>query len=124
MKKGFTLIEVLVSVGVFLLTFGVILSTYLLSVNGVHKYEEYQFFENICITIDTIYDTKKIEGVKAYFNNKELVYYNSSYEMVDNEDKYSLSYTYNNENLIVSIKNNEKNYFVIEDLDYGVSKAS
>ena len=43
--------------------------------------------------------------------------------MVDNEDKYSLSYTYNNENLIVSIKNNEKNYFVIEDLDYGVSKA-
>ena len=88
MKKGFTLIEVLVSVGVFLLTFGVILSTYLLSVNGVHKYEEYQFFENICITIDTIYDTKKIDGVKAYFNNKELVYYNSSYEMVDNEDKY------------------------------------
>ncbi|CDC42226.1 unknown [Firmicutes bacterium CAG:449] len=122
MKKGFTLIEVLVSVGVFLLTFGVILSTYLLSVNSVHKYEEYQFFENICITIDTIYDTKKIDGVKAYFNNKELVYYNSSYEMVDNEDKYSLSYTYN-DILIVSIKNNEKNYFVIENLDYGVSKA-
>lgn len=122
MKKGFTLIEVLVSVGVFLLTFGVILSTYLLSVNGVHKYEEYQFFENICITIDTIYDTKKIEGVKAYFNNKELVYYNSSYEMVDNEDKYSLFYTFDDV-LIVSIKNNEKNYFVIENLDYGVSKA-
>ena len=122
MKKGFTLIEVLVSVGVFLLTFGVILSTYLLSVNGVYKYEEYQFFENICITIDTIYDTKKIDGVKAYFNNKELVYYNSSYEMVDNEDKYSLSYTFD-DILIVSIKNNEKNYFVIENLDYGVSKA-
>ena len=122
MKKGFTLIEVLVSVGVFLLTFGVILSTYLLSVNGVHKYEEYQFFENICITIDTIYDTKKIDGVKAYFNNKELVYYNSSYEMVDNEDKYSLFYTFDDV-LIVSIKNNEKNYFVIENLDYGVSKV-
>ena len=41
--------------------------------------------------------TKKIDGDKAYFNNKELVYYNSSYEMVDNEDKYSLFYTFDDD---------------------------
>lgn len=125
-RKGFTLVEVLVSLSIFVITFGAIITSYFLSINNAEKLEEYQYFENICLDINTIYDQKGFIEVKQYLNVSEdigEVFYNENYIQVEEQDKYTLSYIYNSaeKELTISIYNNVKNYYVIEALEYGVS---
>lgn len=124
-RKGFTLVEVLVSLSIFVLTFGGILTSYLLSLKGAEKLEEYQYFENICLDINALYDEKGFSEVQSYLqvnSNEGNVYYDADYKLVEKEDKYTLYFIYNDEKkLTVSIHNNLKNYYVIESLEYGVS---
>ena len=67
-RKGLTLVEVLVSITVFLTVFMGILSTYYLTQKRIAKQEEYQYLENICLDIDKVYDTEGIEGINSRFN--------------------------------------------------------
>lgn len=67
-RKGLTLVEVLVSITVFLTVFMGILSTYYLTQKRIAKQEEYQYLENICLDIDKIYDAEGIEGINSRFN--------------------------------------------------------
>lgn len=124
-RKGFTLVEVLVSLSIFVITFGAIITSYFLSINNAEKLEEYQYFENICLGINTIYDQKGFIEVKQYLNVSEdngEVFYNENYIQVEEQDKYTLSYIYSGEKkLTISIYNNVKSYYVIEELEYGVS---
>lgn len=124
-RKGFTLVEVLVSLSIFVITFGAIITSYFLSINNAEKLEEYQYFENICLDINTIYDQKGFIEVKQYLNVSEdngEVFYNENYIQVEEQDKYTLSYIYSGEKkLTISIYNNVKSYYVIEELEYGVS---
>lgn len=124
-RKGFTLVEVLVSLSIFVITFGAIITSYFLSINNAEKLEEYQYFENICLDINTIYDQKGFIEVKQYLNVSEdngEVFYNENYIQVEEQDKYTLSYIYSGKKkLTISIYNNVKSYYVIEELEYGVS---
>ena len=125
-RKGFTLVEVLVSLSIFVITFGGVITSYFLSIRGAEKLEEYQYFENICLDINTIYDQNGFIEVKKYLNVSEdigEVFYNENYIQVEEQDKYTLSYIYNSaeKELTISIYNNVKSYYVIEALEYGVS---
>ena len=71
-KKGFTLVEVLVSITIFLTVFSVVLSTYYLAQKRVYKQEETQYIENLCLDIDKIYDNEGYEGLVNYYKFKAL----------------------------------------------------
>ena len=71
-KKGFTLVEVLVSITIFLSVFAVILSTYYLAQKRVYRQEETQYIENLCLDIDKIYDNEGYEGLVNYYKFKAL----------------------------------------------------
>lgn len=119
MRKGFSLVEVVVALAVFIISFVAILSCYLLGVKAYQKQTEYLYFETICLDIDKVYD-KEANWQMAYFNQEaNEYYYNSSYQLVQNPDKYTLSVKMENDNLIISIYNNNDNYYVIENLNYG-----
>lgn len=122
MKKGFTLVEVLVSIAVFTISMATILSCYLLSVKSTAKMKEYTYFENICLNIDEFYDDNRISdyGMNPT-TDKQYIYYDSSFNKVSTIDKYTLTYYLENEDLIISIYNNNSNYYVIEYLNYGRS---
>ena len=160
-RKGFTLVEILVSLAVFLTIFAGILTTYSLSVKGANKLEEYIYFEKLCLDIDKIYDNEGYESLKINIFNDTVssstvtenntttitysneIYYDASYQISSSTDnsKYKLEYEYkeitstsidesSNENtstttssLIISIKNYRKDYYIIENLDYGSSKT-
>lgn len=120
MKKGFSLVEVLVALAFFTITFGAVITCYLLGVKAYNKQEEYLYFESVCLDIDKLYDKDSNTWQYNYFSNvSNEYYYNSEYELVDNLDKYTLSINYYNGNLIISIYNNNNNYYVIENLNYG-----
>lgn len=124
MKKGFTLVEVLVALSIFVLVFVVVLSTYLLSIRGYEKQLEYLYFENICMDIDQYYDTYGLDWEENYFNeNLSTVYYDAEYKVSTTANKYTMKIWYNEANeLYISIYNEDKDYFVIADLYYGGSK--
>ena len=91
----------------------------MLGVKAYQKQTEYLYFETICLDIDKVYD-KEANWQMAYFNQEaNEYYYNSSYQLVQNPDKYTLSVKMENDNLIISIYNNNDNYYVIENLNYG-----
>lgn len=162
-RKGFTLVEILVSLAVFLTIFAGILTTYSLSVKGANKLEEYIYFEKLCLDIDKIYDNEGYKSLKINIFNDSVqgiestdeenntttttysneIYYDASYQISSSTDnsKYKLNYEYkeiastsidesSSENtstttssLIISIKNYRKDYYIIENLDYGSSKT-
>ncbi len=133
-KEGFTLVEVLVSITIFLITFLAISSSITLAVNKVQKYEEYQYIENICLDIDKVYDKEGYEGLIKYYDFSELTdnkssgkfYLDKNYKYVTSEDKYCFTYTYSKTeddvSLLITVTEETKNYIIIKDLEYGHSK--
>ncbi len=132
-RSGFTLVEVLVSISIFLIIFMGIISGYYLALRRTFKLEEYQYIENICLDIDKVYDSEgyagliNIYGFNSINNNKANgeIYYDSNYKLVSEDYKYILSYTYDKDSdaiLRISIKNITSNYYVIKNLEYGHSK--
>ena len=120
MKKGFSLVEVVVALAVFVVSLVAILSCYFLGVKVYQKQTEYLYFETICLDIDKVYDKEEDWQVLYFGQEKSEYYYNSDYQLVETEDKYTLSIINDdNNNLIISIYNNNDNYFVIENLNYG-----
>ncbi len=120
MKKGFSLVEVVVALAVFVVSLVAILSCYFLGVKAYQKQTEYLYFETICLDIDKVYDKEEDWQVLYFGQEKSEYYYNSDYQLVETEDKYTLSVINDdNNNLIISIYNNNDNYFVIENLNYG-----
>lgn len=120
MKKGFSLVEVVVALAVFVVSLVAILSCYFLGVKAYQKQTEYLYFETICLDIDKVYDKEEDWQVLYFGQEKFEYYYNSDYQLVETEDKYTLSVINDdNNNLIISIYNNNDNYFVIENLNYG-----
>ena len=75
MKKGFTLVEVLVSIFIFSLVLVTTLSTYLLSISFEKRQSEYIYFETICLDINKYSDVYKREWNLYYFNNNFLIHY-------------------------------------------------
>ncbi len=62
-RSGITLVEVLVSITIFLSVFMGILSTFYLAEKRIARQEEYQYIENLCLDIDKIYDTEGYNGL-------------------------------------------------------------
>lgn len=120
-KKGFTLVEILVSLSVFLIVFLGILTTYSFTIKGAQKYEEYLYFEKICLDIDKVYDAEGFDAVKntifggkdendSYIYIKDLttkektnttteeanLYFDANYNLLSDgsDSKYKLTYTY------------------------------
>ena len=133
-KEGFTLVEVLVSMTIFLIVFISIIASITIVINRVGRYEEYEYLENICLDIDKIYDNEGYEGLVRYYSFESLVddsssgelYIDSTYKFSKSDYKYILSYKYTKDesdvSFIISIKNDKNNYYIIENLEYGHSK--
>lgn len=122
MKKGFTLVEVLVSFAILSFSLLVIFSSFTLMGNIKRSEVEYLYFESICKDIDKYYTKYKSSWNTVYFNsNDTVIYYDKNYMVTTNEnDKtYILSFEYVENELIVSIYRMDKNRFIIEDLNYG-----
>lgn len=124
MKKGFTLIEVLVSMFIFALVFSLSLSTYLISVTLEKWHSEYIFFEGVCLDINEYSNVYLKEWNVNYFGNESNTqYYTSQFKHVDEVDTYELSFIYNEKNeLIINIKEYKSSRYIIKDLNYGGSR--
>lgn len=122
MKKGFTLVEVLVSIFIFSLVLVTTLSTYLLSISFEKRQSEYIYFETICLDINKYSDVYKREWNLYYFNNdSNEQYYDINFNYVGttiNKYKLAFFYTVNNE-LIINVTDEDNNRFIIKDLNYG-----
>ena len=121
MKKGYTLVEALVSMVVFSLMFGVCLTSYLIGAKFHDRQNEYLFFESICLDINE-YSTKYRNSWNIYyFNDEETIqYYTKDYQSTEERDFYTLEFYYNDTNqLIVNIFETESNRFIIKELNYG-----
>ena len=122
MKKGFTLVEVLVSIFIFSLVLVTILSTYLLSISFEKRQSEYIYFETICLDINKYSDVYKREWNLYYFNNdSNEQYYDINFNYVGttiNKYKLAFFYTANNE-LIINVTDEDNDRFIIKDLNYG-----
>ena len=94
MKKGFTLVEVLVSIFIFSLVLVTTLSTYLLSISFEKRQSEYIYFETICLDINKYSDVYKREWNLYYFNNDSNVqYYDINFNYVGTTiNKYKLAF--------------------------------
>lgn len=125
MKKGFTLVEVLVSIFIFSLVLVTTLSTYLLSVSFEKRQSEYIYFETICLDINKYSDVYKREWNLYYFNNdSNEQYYDINFNYVGttmNKYKLAFFYTVNNE-LIINVTDEDNDRFIIKDLNYGGSR--
>lgn len=130
MKKGLTLVEVLVSITVFIISFATCITVYFTVVKHEQKQEEYLAFENICLEIDKYSDTYKSNWNVEYFGNENNVqYYNEKYfhltgDFKVDDIKYQLTFEYvENDNqvfeLIIDIFEVESGRFIIKDLNYG-----
>lgn len=122
-KKGFTLVEIVVSIALFSVMVGAIFSCYFLARNANIKHKEYLYFENICLEIDYYYDKYGKDWENNFYKNdhaNDIYYYDNNYKQVEELSKYELSFKYNEKDeMILSIKNLDKNYYVIENLNYG-----
>lgn len=125
-RRGVILAEVLVSIAIFALGSGAIICSYLIAKKAYEKQEEYLYFESICYDIDAYGDKYKRQWDVYYFGLDSAsdggeYYYDSDYKITsDTNAKYKLTYEYNVScELLVSIYNNLKSYFVIENLNYG-----
>lgn len=125
MKKGFTLVEVLVSIFVFSLILVATLSTYLLSVTFEKRQSEYIYFETICLDINKYSDIYKKEWNLYYFDNdSNIQYYDVNFNYVGQKaDKYKLAFHYSDNNeLIINVTDEDNNRYIIQDLNYGETR--
>lgn len=121
MKKGFTLVEVLIAMVVFSLMLMVSISSLVFASTLASRQNEYLYFESICLDIDK-YSTKYGRDWNEYYfdNLNTTQYYNQSYQLVDEESVYQLSFLYNQDNqLIINVKTTKGNRYIIKNLNYG-----
>lgn len=132
-RKGYTLVEVLVSVFIFSAMTITCLTTYLLGKKFQIREYEYVFFESVCLDIDKYSDAYKDSTTTtwnvAYFGNGETSqYYDADFQHIpstssSSKKSYELSFTYNaSKELIVNVENIVSNYSIIKDLNYGSSR--
>lgn len=126
MKKGTTLVEVLVAFSIFCLSIVVVLSTYTI-INKIKRNEvDYLFFETICQDIDKYYTKYESNWASMYYAgiSETTIYYDAEFKITNDDKKkaYELTYSYVDSELIVSVKNIETGRFVIENLNYGGSR--
>ncbi len=136
-KKGYTLVEVLVSIFLFTAMTITCFTTYLLGKKYQIKESEYVFFEGVCLDIDkysdAYRDSKTTTWNQAYFGNDlYLQSYDADYNHVSNKAEqvtYQLSFSYelkegttDTKELIVNVKNIISDYSVIKNLNYGSAR--
>lgn len=126
MKKGLTLVEVMVATAIFTMTFAVCITLSLSSVKQEKRQRDYMTFESICYDINYYCNAYKSEWANKYFgddiNAPKAHYYDITYKIVSNRDKanYELVYSYNESNeLIVNVNDIKNNRAIIENLNYG-----
>lgn len=139
--KGATLVEVIVSMAVFLIVFGVLVASFFSLRTMVKKQQEYLHFEAICSDIAIYRDNKdKVLGdrwellLEAYFgpHSDKTIYFGSNYDVVEtkNEATYTLTYSVNDVNntpdnfldnqLVISVhKTKDFSYMIVENLNLG-----
>lgn len=130
MKKGLTLVEVLVSITLFVISFATCISIYFISLKQETRQKEYLAFENVCLEIDIYSDKYGSNWNIEYFGNDDLTqYYDEKYRHLEgNYDvdkiKYTLtiSYVENEEGvseLFINIFERRTGRYVIKNLNYG-----
>lgn len=131
MKKGLTLVEVMVATAIFTMTFAVCITLSLSSVKQEKRQRDYMTFESICYDINYYCNAYKIEWANKYFgddiNAPKVHYYDITYKLVSNRDEanYELVYTYNDSNeLIVNVNDIKNNRKIIDNLNYGSKRFS
>ncbi len=129
MKKGLTLVEVMVATAIFTMTFAVCITLSLSSVKQEKRQRDYMAFESICYDINFYCNTYKSKWAKEYFGDTEKTshFYDLTYKIVNNRDEanYELVYSYNeNHELIVNVKDIKNNKVIIENLNYGSKRFS
>ena len=131
MKKGLTLVEVMVATAIFTMTFAVCITLSLSSVKQEKRQRDYMTFESICYDINYYCNAYKSEWANKYFgddiNAPKAHYYDITYKLVSNKDEanYELVYTYNdNHELIVNVNDIKNNRKIIDNLNYGSKRFS
>lgn len=131
MKKGLTLVEVMVATAIFTMTFAVCITLSLSSVKQEKRQRDYMTFESICYDINYYCNAYKSEWANKYFgddiNAPKAHYYDITYKIVSNRDKanYELVYSYNESNeLIVNVNDIKNNRKIIDNLNYGSKRFS
>lgn len=131
MKKGLTLVEVMVATAIFTMTFAVCITLSLSSVKQEKRQRDYMTFESICYDINYYCNAYKSEWANKYFgddiNAPKAHYYDITYKLVSNKDEanYELVYSYNDSNeLIVNVNDIKNNRKIIDNLNYGSKRFS
>lgn len=131
MKKGLTLVEVMVATAIFTMTFAVCITLSLSSVKQEKRQRDYMTFESICYDINYYCNAYKSEWANKYFgddiNAPKSHYYDITYKLVSNRDEanYELVYSYNDSNeLIVNVNDIKNNRKIIDNLNYGSKRFS
>ncbi len=131
MKKGLTLVEVMVATAIFTMTFAVCITLSLSSVKQEKRQRDYMTFESICYDINYYCNAYKSEWANKYFgddiNAPKAHYYDITYKLVSNRDEanYELVYSYNDSNeLIVNVNDIKNNRKIIDNLNYGSKRFS
>lgn len=126
MKKGLTLVEVMVATAIFTMTFAVCITLSLSSVKQEKRQRDYMTFESICYDINYYCNAYKSEWANKYFgddiNAPKAHYYDITYKIVLNRDEanYELVYSYNDsKELIVNVNDIKNNRKIIDNLNYG-----
>lgn len=130
MKKGLTLVEVLVSISVFVISFATCITVYFTVIKQETRQDEYLAFENVCLEIDKYSDTYGSNWNIEYFgNDRDIQYYDEKFTLLTgdiniDDIKYHLEFDYveNQDDvleLIVNIYEVESGRFIIKDLNYG-----
>lgn len=125
-QKGSTIVEVLVSLIIILIAISGFFISYFSLVKIVNRQKEYIYFEKVCLDINKYSNKYKKDWDIYYFDNvnsleyMHIVYYDANFKKTTILSKYQLVYYYDRENnLIISIKNLEDDYYIIEQLNYG-----
>ena len=128
MKKGLTLVEVMVATAIFTMTFAVCITLSLSSVKQEKRQRDYMTFESICYDINYYCNAYNKDWASNYFKDDNTThYYDITYKIVTNIDEanYELVYSYNESNeLIVNVNDIKNNRKIIDNLNYGSKRFS
>jgi len=129
MKKGETLVEVLIALFIFSTVIAASISLYTGMITFYNADASYVHFESICQDIDKYYDHYGAnEWCFNYFGKVDSeFYYDNAYQICDkSEAAYVLEIEQSENNLIISVRkmsDGEKtNKYIVDKLEYGVSK--
>ncbi|MBR2926858.1 MAG: type II secretion system protein [Clostridia bacterium] len=129
-KKGTTLVEVLVAIAVFSIISVAMFSSLLVMRKTVARQEEYLRFEMICSDIAFFGDEYGRDWDEHYFSlenrqDEGNIYYGYNFHPSTTEQVYCLSYSYADTNgdghaeLIISVRHVESERVIIDQLNYG-----